>query len=755
MKNTVILIISCLVFNTIALGQSLEDLRQLEEIRKQLEQSGSVPKPADKSLQAESLEVFEDDLSKTPDSLKDISAAAPETVRTPSEADGPFMNLPHFGMNIFRNARVDYTPEMYGPVDGEYPLGPGDEVIISVWGEVELRHSLIINREGQIFIPEVGQVNAAGLMLTDFREQLRRIMGKSYSSIIKDKAFLDVSLGKLRSVRIYVVGEVNNPGVFTVPALTSAFQMLFYAGGTRETGSLRDITLVRNDRILKKLDFYDFLTEGKKYATVRLQTNDVIHIPATARIVYLDGSVQKPAVYQMKEQETLTDLIAYSGGFTADAFRDHIQVERILGTGERKIFDVPFMKDGRPSGFTFQHGDRVFVESLDRELRNYVTVSGPIYGPNRFEFEPGMTITRLFAQVDSIRGDAYLERVEITREMKNRKQQVFSVNLRAILDGEEKDFELAPRDRVRIASINTLFPEDFVRIYGAVNEPGEYLLKKDMTLKDLIFEAGGFEEYALVNEAEISRIDPRNVSIDSMATLLYVKIDSNYTSRTGLPDEVFLLKPYDNVFIRENSDWELQRNVTIRGEVQFPGVYSLRHKQERLTDLIARAGGLKPTAYAAGATIFRDQNDVGQIGLDFERVLRKPDSDENIYLRNGDVITIPERRHTVKVIGGVHFPSSVLYEKGKSLSHYISSAGGFTELADKENVTIRLADGRVIKERDFLFWNYLPEGITAGSTIRIPVLAEREKIDWSGAIRDAAAILSSVATTILIIDRIK
>ncbi|MEJ2054101.1 MAG: SLBB domain-containing protein [Calditrichaceae bacterium] len=396
------------------------------------------------------------------------------------------------------------------------------------------------------------------------------------------------------------------------------------------------------------------------------------------------------------------------------------------------------------------------VDTLNRELDDIIKISGPIYGPREFEYHQGLTLEELFNQVDSIRGDAYLERVSITRTMPNQRKQLFSVNLADILRSDELNFYLAPGDKISILSDKTLFPEDSVRIFGAVNEPGTFLLQKGMTLKDLIFTAGGFREDALIEEAEISRIDPGNRDQNQLATLLYVTIDSGYTKNHVMrDDEVFYLQAYDNIFIRANSDWEVQRNVTINGEVRKPGVYTLKSKTERVYDIIKRAGGLKPTAYLDGAVLTRSHNSVGRIGVDFNNIYKNPGSEENIFLQDGDVINIPEKLHTIKVIGGVNFPSSVLYEKGAGLDYYIKAAGGFVGLADKKNITIRLPNGRPIVKKRFLFWNYMSNEITAGTTIYVPVLTQKESIDWSGAIRDAAAILSSVATTILIIDRLK
>ncbi len=746
--------------------QTLQDIKDLEKLKKQLEETGKLPKEVERKIpEAASLETFESavDTPKTVSTKKEKPEEAPEekeekAVAAEDEAaEKEPAPLPLFGFEVFSTADIDFTPEIYGPVDDNYPLGPGDEVIITVWGEVELRHELTINRQGQIFIPEVGLFNVQGLSMARLKQKLATIMGKSYSSITKNKAFLDVSLGKLRSIRVYVVGDVQSPGVFTVPALTPVFNMLFYAGGLKSSGSLRNIRLVRSDKTVAELDFYEFLTEGNKFSDIRLQTHDVLLVPTAKKLVTLRGTVKKEARYELSGDEGLTELISYAGGFRDNAYIDKISIQRYVNNKDLKLIDVNFrqlLAEGR--NFPLQNGDRISVFPMDRDLKNFVTITGPIYGPTRFEYYRGMTISELFAMVDSIKGEAYLERVHITRILPDRKQRIFSINLKDFLENEDQDFLLAPEDQITIQSKSTLFPADYVNIYGAINSPGRYLLKEEMTLKDLIFAAGGFTKDALITEAEISRVNPKTTQPNKLATIIHVKIDSNYTKDLELQTgELFFLEPYDQVFIRTNSDWELQRNVSLTGEVERPGTYTIKNKTERITDIIERAGGLKPTAYLEGATLTRSKEGVGTIGIDFRKIFRNPGSEENIYLQNGDRIDIPERLATVKIVGGVHFPSSVLFENSKGLDYYIKAAGGYRELADKKNVTIRLANGRPVTQHRFLLWKYLSDDITAGSTIYVPLLAERESIDWSGAIRDAAAILSSVATTILIYDRLR
>jgi protein involved in polysaccharide export with SLBB domain len=754
MKKIAYQLLIFFLFSSIALAQSQSDIEKLLELKKRMENMDLSEPDKKEAKTIESLETFYD---KT-DSLKlveDLIDPKSSPLKPIEKQEFDFTTLIQFGHDIFKTANIDFDPEIYGPVDELYPIGPGDNLVITVWGEVELRHDLTVSRQGQIYIPEVGLTNVAGLTVAQLKKKLKNLLGKSYSSLLQEEAFLDVSLGKLRSIRVYVMGDVQTPGVYTVPAIMPVFNMLFYAGGVTKTGSLRKISVIRRDRVHATLDFYDFLTSGIKFSGIRLQNDDVVLVSTVTKQVYLAGSVKKEAIYELLSDEGLSDLIKFSGGFRDSAYTDHIQIERIVNNKDRKIIDIHSLELGQQDKtVNLENGDRIFIGSIDRKVKNYLDIEGPIYGPRRFEYIYGMTLGDLISKVDSIRGDAYLDRVQITRRLPDQKSQIFSVSLTAILEGTQSDLLLAPEDQIKIHSKDTLFPPDSVLIHGAVNNQGTYLLKKSMTLKDLIFAADGFRKDALIEQAEISRIDPLKTNRTELAQIIYVNIDPDYTTNSKQEDEVFFLQPYDNIFIRQNSDWELQRNVFISGEIRFPGKYTLQNKTERITDLIQRAGGLKPTAYLEGATLIRNKKDIGQIGIDFNKIFEDPDLEENIYLQADDQITIPERLYTVIIDGGVNVPGSVYYEDGEALDYYINAAGGYTELADEDNVLIRLANGKPVQQSRFLFWKSLSEDINPGSTIYVPVLQKKDSIDWSSTFRDTAAILGSIAALILIVDQL-
>jgi protein involved in polysaccharide export with SLBB domain len=754
MNKSAFQLLMLFLFSGVVLAQSQADIEKLLELKKQMEKTDLSKPDRTEEKTIESLETFYD---KT-DSLKlvqDLDESKSGTLKPIEKEKFDFTNLNQFGHDIFKSANIDFDPEIYGPVDELYPIGPGDNLVVTVWGEVELRHDLTVSRQGQIYIPEVGLTNVTGLTVAKLKTKLKNLLGKSYSSLLQEEAFLDVSLGKLRSIRVYIMGDVQTPGVYTVPAITPVFNMLFYAGGVTNTGSLRTISIVRRDRVHATLDFYKFLTGGIKFSGIRLQNDDVVLVSTMKKQVYLTGSVKKEAIYELLGPEGLSELIKYAGGFRDSAYTEQIQIERIVNNKDRKIIDVRYPDlEQQDNTFKLENGDRIFIGSIDREVKNYLNIKGPIYGPRRFEYKYGMTLGDLISKVDSIRGDAYLDRIHITRRLPDQKSEIFSVSLTAILQGTQPDFLLTPEDHIEIHSKDTLFPPDSVSIHGAIYNKGTYLLKKNMTLKDLIFAAGGFRKDALIEQAEISRIDPLETNRTELAQIIYVNIDPDYTTNNHYEDEVFFLQPYDNIFIRQNSDWELQRNVFISGEIRFPGKYTLQNKTERITDLIQRAGGLKPTAYLEGATLIRNKNEIGQIGIDFNKIFADPDLEENIFLQADDQITIPERLYTVTIEGGVNVPGSVYYEEGESLDYYINASGGYAELGDDDNVLIRLANGKPVQQSRFLFWKSLSEDINPGSTIYVPVLQKKDSIDWSSTFRDTAAILGSIAALILIVDQL-
>lgn len=757
----IIIFIGTLLFlSNMAFSQSLQDIQKLKQLQQQIESgAAALPIQEKQTEEVKSLETFDDKLSTLPEEKLKAVTIKPQNQAVRSTEDAlsineDFDNLKPFGYSIFSEAKLELKPTFFGPVSKDYPLGPGDEIIITLWGEVEIRHSLTVDRNGQIMVPDVGLINLAGLTMEKSRIKLFNIMKNYYSGLKHNKITLEVTLGKLRSIRIYVTGEVKQPGVFTVPAYVSPFAMLFYAAGVKPGGSLRHVIIMRGGKKIANLDFYALLLGIEKEDNLHLQNQDIIVVPRAENKVHLAGAVGSPAIYEFKPGESLQQLLSYAGNLKPDAYLEQIEILRFIPHRQPILINVDFtILKKNDEKLTLMAGDRVYVYRIMQKRENYVNINGPIFGPKRFSYSEGLTVKQLFNRVDSIKANAFLERALITRKLENDRTEMYSVNLKNIIDGTSKDFDLEPKDEISFKSINTLFPIDSVSIYGAVKHPGKYLLSKNLTLKDLLYEAGGFTLNAKKDVAEVSRLNFTDNDEAIIANIINVPLDTTYGKDKNSQTENFFLQPFDNVFIYIDSNWELQRNVTIRGEVNRPGTYSLKTKEDKLSDLIERAGGIKPTGFIDGAKFFRKKDKAGQIGLNFIEAVEDPNSDENIILEDGDRIVIPQRRFTVRVLGGVNFPSSVLYNSNMNIKDYIDAAGGLTELADEENISVMLANGKRIKEKSFLFFSYFSEDISPGSTIYIPTLATKDVTDWSGAIRDATAILSSVAMIYLIINQ--
>jgi protein involved in polysaccharide export with SLBB domain len=801
-------------------AQYIPSASEIEQIKKRLEEAQQVKDiRIPQQLPKSGLETFPEPKGMNIPATKYVNI---DSVLSYSiENRQPFEYLEVFGTKFFRNFSTNLAAESFGPVDDNYIFGVGDEVIITIWGEVNKRFETVINRNGQIYLEEIGNISLAGKKFGESVASMKRRLAKYYSSLSRNKAYLDISLGKIRSVRVFIAGQVKKPGIFNVTADASVLDLLGLVNGPNDVGSMRNIYIMSQDKLRKSMDLYPFFTSGNIQNTeIRLLNNDIIFVQPMGNRVYLDGAINIPAIYELKNDETIEDLISFAGGFREDAYRTNISITRINENYEQKILNIDFDVS---SSFNLKNGDKVYVHQVQKETRNYVQVNGPIFGPSIFGYEKGMTLLTLFSKIDSVSADANLERVEITRTDERENKSVFSVNLAAIFSGENSDISLKQSDVIIFYRKNELNRKGFVSIIGAVQKPGKYEFANNISVNSLIHMAGGYTDNAWVDEAEISRLQiNQQTDTDTLAQLFYVGIDKDIAIQS--PANQFILQPYDIVHIRENSNWELQRIVTIKGQVRFPGVYTVQNKNEKISDLIKRAGGLKESAFVQGAFFLRQFEDYGReerrifqafsdtsanalqsstnisamllpknipslqyellddstrlaekallleevlpanirerkkygiIGIDFEEVLDDRDSEQNIVLRDKDVIIIPEQKNTVRVIGAVYNPSNVLYRKGASINDYLTLAGGTLADAEESKIFVQLANGKIVRESSFLFYNYLSSEITPGSTIYVPKELPQDRINWPATIRDVASILGSIATAILIINNIK
>ena len=645
-----------------------------------------------------------------------------------------------FGLEIFRG-QSKFEPLVAGPVDANYRLGPGDQLMIILSGDIETTYSPEVQREGFIVLPQVGQIYVANLTLEQLREVLFTRLGRIYSGLKRGPGAtttFTVSVTKMRVNQVFVLGEVDKPGSYQISGAGTTITALYAAGGPAASGSMRNVQIKRGGRLVGSLDVYEYLLRGDASKDMRLENGDIVFVPPRGRRVRIVGEILRPGTYELKEGETLADLIAAAGGFRADASRRRVQIERILPPTQRGedgrdrvTMDVASeqLMNGHAPDVPIEGGDLVRVFPVTKRIRNTVTVKGNVWSPGTVGMTPGMTLSEAIRLAGGPRPDVFLGQVLVDRLRPDSTRVQLRAALRDSLGTVVNDFALQEDDVVQLFSVATFRPARYVAIGGAVKRPGRVQYRVGMTLRDVILLAGGLEEGAYLKEAEIARL-PEDRSGTATAVTLRVPLDSSYlfdrrlgeayVGAPGLPagaagaPEV-PLKPYDNVLILQQPNWELQRVVTVQGEVNFPGQYALRSRNERLADVISRAGGLTRDAYPEGTFFMRRTNNLGRVALDVPKALKNRKSPENIILMDGDRITIPQRSFVVTVRGAVNAPNVVAYVPGADVDYYLAQAGGVSRSGDKGHAYVTQPSGKRQTKHRFMTLTPLP-----GSVVVVP-----------------------------------
>ncbi|MGA7161816.1 MAG: SLBB domain-containing protein [Bacteroidota bacterium] len=647
-----------------------------------------------------------------------------------------------FGYDIFQAPATTFETSLNVPPPPSYILGPGDEIIITVWGETQLYYRLIVTKEGAITIPDVGQIPVSGMTLEKAYQVLVRRMTRLYSGLKEGapsaNTYLDVSMGKLRSIQVYVLGEVNKPGGYQLSSMSTAFTALYYAGGPTLNGSLRNVRVMRSEskgdaaqpstKVASVIDVYDYAIKGDKSKDIRLEDGDVVLVKPVGRRVALIGKVLRPAIYELKEKEKLGDLIATAGGLQFDAYTDRIHIERIVPFVDRSQFrnnildiDVRFENVQKllSSPLDLEDGDVVTVFAVNQSRENLVTLFGNVKKPGKFQLLPGMKVKDLISAADSLLEDTFGEKAIILRTYSNSHKEVLSFNLNRAMAGDPaNNLELQRLDEVTVYSQQYFFPRRSVEISGGVRTPGKYWRSDGLTVSKLMILAGGITQDASVDSIEVTRIDTTNEH--SVAETFQFTLPHDFWQVDSLQD--FLLQDLDHVTIKLSPKFSLPRLVTIRGEVRYPGQYAIRTEGERLSSFIARAGGLKSTAYLEGSRLTRTLDTAGLVPIDLKTALSDPNSRDDIEMLQGDIVDISFNSNVVQVKGQVFVPSAVLYQKGASLSYYLSQAGGATDSADVGRIYVTLPNGK--KWRSGGFFSAGDE-ILPGSLVYVPQKVER------------------------------
>ncbi len=701
------------------------------------------------------------------------SLSLPDSVerfeQRPAPSNIPADSLTLFGYNLFaRGGSANEIPQNLAvPVD--YKLGPGDNIIVNLWGRVEQEFNLTVDRQGAVFIPKIGEVPIWGLTIQQAEQRLKDRLTAGFSEFQ-----LSVTLGKLKSIQVFVFGEVKYPGSYSVNSLSTMFSALYLAGGPSERGSLRSIRLIRSGIETARVDLYDFLLFGRNVAGVALQSGDVVFVDVVGQRVTVTGAVKREAIFEIRGDETIGDVVALGGGTLPTAYLEKVRVDRITRTDAYQVIDLN-LKDSSlvDRQFRMADGDVVTVESIYDHKLNVIHLEGRFRHPGIYQYREGMTLADLFAEGCELEDRAYRGRIDILRREHNYDTTLITVDPEAVLAGRG-NILLQAHDRLIAYAQDEVLAPQAVSIYGLVARPGDYAFYQGMKVSDLVFRAGNLQRSAYPLRIELARTFD-----DGRREVLYASLDD--------PQQDLTLETNDKVFVRQIPGWEERDIVTIEGEVEFPGKYVITPETNSLYSLVQRAGGLSAEAFAAGtvftrATIINDlkrrgvdelinrsieviEEDSGQIVIDSSGQLRdnsmsnrivvnagelleRGNTNFDIRLRDGDHIYIPAKPAGIQVLGAVPSVSTIAFRSDKKVDYYIRSAGGFLPNADRKNLLLVRANGTIASGG-----GVRGKEVMLGDAIFVPTKVAKDR-DWLRFFSTTASIAASIATTIFVIDRL-
>lgn len=641
-----------------------------------------------------------------------------------------------FGRDIFNNKELTFEPDMNIATPRNYRLGPGDAVFIDIYGASQKTIESTVSPDGTVTIEGYGPVQVSGLTVEEANARLRSTLGARYSS-----SKIRLTVGQTRSIMVNVMGEVENPGTYTLPAFATVFHALYMAGGTNDIGTLRNIKVYRNNRLVSTVDIYDYILNGKLTGNVRLADNDVISVGTYDCLVNITGKVKRPMFYEMKRNESVSTLLKYAGGFTGDAYKKSVRVVRKTGR-EFSVYNVDEFDMG---AFHLADADSVSVDSIIQRFSNMVEIKGAVFRPGMYQVGGDINSVRtLIEHADGLREEAFTARAVMHRMKPDRTLEVVPVDVEGILAGRVADIPIQNNDVLFIPTKQEMMEDQTITIHGEVFYPGVYKYADNETLEDFVLQAGGLKQTASTVKVDVARrmVDPAALTTDTIIARTYTFALKDGFVIDGEPG--FKLMPFDEVYVRKSPGFYKQQNVTVEGEVMFGGVYTLSKKNQRLSDLIKSAGGVNDRAYVAGARLERkmdanerkryevvlkmaqeeaarleleaagagravninkekavekkfDIPETYSVGIELDKALAEPGGDADIVLREGDRLVVPQYTATVKINGEVMYPNTVGYQKGKKAKYYINQAGGFSNRAKKSQAFIIYMNGMVAK----------------------------------------------------------
>ncbi|WP_290384421.1 SLBB domain-containing protein [Parabacteroides goldsteinii] len=697
-----------------------------------------------------------------------------------------------FGREIFSNKNLSFEPDLNIPTPKNYILSAGDELLINVWGDSELNLKLKVSPEGTILIPNLGPVSVSGLTIETAENRIRQELGRIMSTLSGDtdgaNTFVSVSLSQIRSIKVNIVGEVVAPGTYTLPSFATLFNALYAAGGVNEIGSLRGIKVYRNSKEVAKLDVYDYLLNGKYNTNIRLEENDMVIVSPYDQLAVVRGKVKRNRIFEMKKGETLQQLLNMAGGFTGDAYKKDVRIKRKADSR----YQIATVTEDKYPTFAMMDGDSLLVDSVIPFYENRLIVTGAVWRPGEYELNGTVhTVKGLINQAAGLKGDEFTGRAQITRLNPDFTTTVIAVDIRGILNGTSPDIELKPEDILNIPSLFDLREPYTIKVSGAVNYVDTVLpYRNNLTVEDAIMMAGGLKESAATVNVEVARrIKDTKTYENSNRTAEVFNFELN--DNLGLisvdgknSNSVFTLEPFDEVYVRFSPGYQEQQVVKVDGEITFSGDYVLAEKNSRLSNIIAKAGGITPDAYVKGASLKRQLTEDEMrrletllqlsankqsrdsvalslenikdysVGIDLEKALANPGSAHDVVLRDGDELYIPQFQSTVKISGAVTYPNSVTYTNGMSVKSCLSQAGGYNDIARKYPIVIYMNGKVATTKRRFIFFKHYPK-VEPGSEIVVPAKTQQDRktslaeiLSITSSTTSMAAMITSIINTL-------
>lgn len=630
-----------------------------------------------------------------------------------------------FGRDLFNNEKLTFEPNLNIATPENYRLGPGDEVLIDIWGASQTTICETISPDGNIQIESYGPLYLNGMTIKDANNYIRSELSKIYAGISNNTSQIKLTLGQIRSIQINIMGEVKVPGSYTLSSLASIFHALYMAGGVSDIGTLRAIKVYRNNKLVSTIDIYDYIIDGVLKGNIRLMDGDVIVVGPYDSLVKIAGKVKRPMFYEMKGSESVATLLKYAGGFTGDAYSKNIRLIRKSGR-EHQIYSIDEFDFNM---FKVLDGDSVFVDSVLTRFANMVEVKGAVYRPGMYQMGGSInTVKELIEKAEGIRGDAFLNRAVLHRRKEDLTLEVISLDVNGLLNGTTPDIALRKDDALFIPSIHDMQEGRTVTISGEIAKPGIFPFADNATLEDLILQAGGLKEAASTVRIDVARRikDPKaTTAVNTIAKTFSFGLKDGFVvdGEAG-----FILEPFDEVYVRRSPGYQQQQNVTVDGEILFGGTYALTKKNQRLSELLERAGGVTKEAYIKGARLERKMTpeekirlesalrtarlqtdnetlsaeslnigDTYYVGIELEQALAKPGSDADVVLREGDKLVVPQYNNTVKIGGTVMYPNTVAFKPGEKTKYYVNMAGGYGYKAKKSRAYVIYMNGTVAR----------------------------------------------------------